>query len=349
MYTKSLIAGNNIKGITLRAETLKGYLEAVNDLFEEKCCDAPVDFSDTKGCSAAKFYRQIRTWEGEPNRRTHMTPEFLHELITQADNTPDKDSFVPVVADWSIAARYAGFRMCEVGQRTQTRKEFHLVPVTNRRILMALHRVDFVFLDKHGFRVTDPANNIDSIHSVRITWRVQKNRRNGQKITWTIDLVNPRLCIVKATIRIYLRSQRYDETGAHPLGFYMESGKVKYLTGRRVNAYFKQVAQKVYPDITKTKLSQYSSHMWRVTACVLLQQAGKNEDYIKKRLRWAGESYKIYLRDTAVLARQHLAAVLPQVGHFEDAYRLDPSALPDAALEEEHPVDSNSGQYESFT
>ena len=130
---------------------------------------------------------------------------------------------------------------------------------------------DFVFLDKRSFRITDVATNVALIHSIRIALKVQKNRRNGQKITWTMDLVNPRLCIVKAAICIYLRSLKYDpEQALTPGLLYKEKGKVKYITGRKVNTYFKQVAQKVYPDITKEELSQYSSHMWRVTACVLL-------------------------------------------------------------------------------
>lgn len=88
--------------------------------------------------------------------------------------------------------------------------------------------------------------------------------------------------------------------------------------------------------------------MWCVTAAVLLQQAGKDADYIKMCLRWAGESYSIYLRNAAILARQHLAAVSAQDAHFVDAYQLDPSALPEQALAQMAPNDNNSGDYQSF-
>ncbi len=31
-------------------------------------------------------------------------------------------------------------------------------------------------------------------------------------------------------------------------------------------------------------------------------------DYIKKRLRWLGDSFRMYLRDTAIIQHQHVAS-----------------------------------------
>ena len=238
--------------------------------------------------------------------------------------------------------------MCTVGQTTQTEIGYHVVRVTNKRIMTAFARGDFVFLDKWGSPITDVHNNITFIFSVCLMRRVQKNRRNGQEITRAIDLVNPRLCIVAAAIRIYFRSLRLDPDGNRPLGFYVDKRKVIYLTGRKINVILKDIAAEVYTDLTPSELSTFSVHMWRVTACVLLQQAGKNEDYIKMRLQWAGESYKIYLRNTSILARQHLAAVSTQTGLFTDAYSLVPLALPELPLEEEALVDTATGPYAAF-
>jgi hypothetical protein len=33
-------------------------------------------------------------------------------------------------------------------------------------------------------------------------------------------------------------------------------------------------------------------------------------DYIKKRLRWLGDSFRMYLRDTATIQHQHVDALL---------------------------------------
>ena len=47
----------------------------------------------------------------------------------------------------------------------------------------------------------------------------------------------------------------------------------------------------------------------RVWACVLLDEVGKSPDYIKKRLRWMGDSFRMYLRDMHVIQDQHRKAL----------------------------------------
>ena len=49
--------------------------------------------------------------------------------------------------------------------------------------------------------------------------------------------------------------------------------------------------------------------MGRVWALVLLDEAGKSPTFMKSRLRWLGDSYRLYLRDTADLINQHNAAL----------------------------------------
>jgi hypothetical protein len=48
----------------------------------------------------------------------------------------------------------------------------------------------------------------------------------------------------------------------------------------------------------------------RIWACILLDEAGKLPDYIKKRLPWLGNSFRMYLRDTAIIQHQHDNALL---------------------------------------
>jgi hypothetical protein len=41
----------------------------------------------------------------------------------------------------------------------------------------------------------------------------------------------------------------------------------------------------------------------------LLDEAGKPPNYIKKRLRWLGDSFRMYLQDTLAIQLQHVDAL----------------------------------------
>jgi nitrate reductase alpha subunit len=94
-----------------------------------------------------------------------------------------------------------------------------------------------------------------------------------------------------------------------PIAVYKtKKGKVIYLTGNKIAKLLRKAVKKVCP--TPDKLKQYFAHSLRVWACVLLNKAGKPPDYIKKRLCWLGDSFRMYLRDTAIIQHQHVVAWL---------------------------------------
>ena len=53
----------------------------------------------------------------------------------------------------------------------------------------------------------------------------------------------------------------------------------------------------------------YSTHSIRVWVCASLGKTGKFPDFIKKRLRSPGESYRVYLNDTHKINHQHIEAL----------------------------------------
>ena len=65
----------------------------------------------------------------------------------------------------------------------------------------------------------------------------------------------------------------------------------------------------MYPDISKEELMKYLTQFIRVWACVSLDEATKSPGFIMKRLRWMGESYRVYLRDTNKNNKQHNLAL----------------------------------------
>jgi hypothetical protein len=74
-----------------------------------------------------------------------------------------------------------------------------------------------------------------------------------------------------------------------------KKGKVIYLAGNKIAKLLWKAVDKVCPDITPGKHERYSAHSLWVWACLLLDEAGKLLDYIKKRLRWLGGSFRMYL------------------------------------------------------
>jgi hypothetical protein len=89
-----------------------------------------------------------------------------------------------------------------------------------------------------------------------------------------------------------------------------KKGKVIYLTGDKIAKLFRKAIKKVHSDTTPDKVNRYSSHSLRIWACVLLDEAGKLANSIKKRLCWLDDSFRMYLRDTAIIQYQHVNALL---------------------------------------
>ncbi len=89
-----------------------------------------------------------------------------------------------------------------------------------------------------------------------------------------------------------------------------KKGKVIYLTRNKNAKLLRKAVKEVRPDTTSDELKRYSTHSLRVWAWVLLDEAGKSPNYIKKRLQWLGDSFRMYLRDTAIIQHQHVVAWL---------------------------------------
>jgi hypothetical protein len=120
-------------------------------------------------------------------------------------------------------------------------------------------------------------------------------------------------------IGLVLRAKRLNQPDDMPVAVYKtKKGKVIYLTGNKIAELLRKAVKEVRPDTTSDELKWYSAHSLRVWACVLLDEAGKLPDYIKKRLRWLGDSFRMYLRDTAIIQHQHVDALLAALQEVMD-------------------------------
>jgi hypothetical protein len=124
---------------------------------------------------------------------------------------------------------------------------------------------------------------------------------------------------MRNTMQLVLQARRLNQPDDMPVMVYKtKKGKVIYLTGNKIAKLLRKAVKKVRPDTTLDKLKRYSAHSLRVWAWVLLDEAGKLPDYIKKRLRWLGDSFRMYLRDTAIIHYQHVDALLAALQEVMD-------------------------------
>jgi hypothetical protein len=128
-----------------------------------------------------------------------------------------------------------------------------------------------------------------------------------------------------------------------PLGVFINHyGIKKYLTGSKIAKLLQTVARTVHPNMTREEISRFSSHSGRVWAVVLLDEAGMSPEFIKCRLRYLSDAYRLYLRDTSVIQSKHTDALNKD---SEDIIKLlgeNRMILPDIV-----PIENDMGEYTS--
>ena len=154
---------------------------------------------------------------------------------------------------------------------------------------------------------------------------IPKNGDNGQEMTYVNDTENPRHCYVSAANRIVKRAWALHIPEDMPLGVYCtyrthkRSRVVKdavHFDDSSINKVLREAASEVYNITDPKELKKFTAHSSRVGACVILHAAGKDPEYIKYRLRWRSDSWKVYMCNVTALAVQHLQVLRTRVqGH----------------------------------
>ena len=293
----------------LRSKTVQGYALAVNTLFSLRGFKPPTDLSDSNNMPGIVINNLVQQ-ETIASQRAPLDNAIFAEVKRAAKSSHSNDSDRNLLFDILTLARYIGPRVSEYAQTSQEKVDYHVYP-DGTSVIKAFTLQDFVFHDARG-NVISPVDesSFTQASSVKITWRIQKNRQNGQSITLAADTSAPDLCPVKGALRMFLRAQRLGQSHDMPLACYKtKKSPLLYITGNRIAALLREAVRKVRPTTPPSELKRYSAHSLRVWACVLLDEAGKSPAYIQKRLRWMGDSFKMYLRDTHAIQAQHVDAL----------------------------------------
>ena len=284
--------------------TVRGYVKSINILFKLRNFDPPADLSDrTNMCTkiiAVREKEECIAWQKNP-----ITCEIYSALLDQAEKSL-VDSAETVVFDWFTLIQIKGLRCAEYAQKTQTNLEEHKYPL-GKHVIKAFVPSDWKFYNSKGRLIIDP---MEVPKKMKMTFQIQKNRQNGQSIMLVADDTHPDICPVRAAHRIYSRAKKLGQSDSEPMGIFINKfGIKKYLTGGKIAEILWSVAKRVHPDCSAEELSCISSYSGQVWALVLLDEAGMSPAFMTSQLRWMGDSYKLYLRNTSILQHKHIDAL----------------------------------------
>jgi hypothetical protein len=310
IYIKFVMCGiNYYNKDVLRSSTLQGYATAVNTLFQLRGYKQPTKLLNPSNMPGIIINNLIKE-ETVASQRSPLDSAIFAELQQAASSSHSHDSNQNLLFDMLTLSPFIGPCASKYAQTTQEKIDYHVYP-SGTCIIKAFTTNDFIFNDKNGHVLKKINNSIlDTAKSVQITWRIQKNHQNGQKIKLSADTKNPALCSVQGAIRMVMRATRLEQPDNMPVACYRtKKAPLLYITGSRIATLIRKAVKKVQPSTLLDDLKKYSAHSLHVWAYVLLDEAGMSPSFIQKHLRWLGDSCKMYLRDTKAIQDKHLAAL----------------------------------------
>jgi hypothetical protein len=128
-------------------------------------------------------------------------------LRRSAASSKNFDSVNNLLFDFLSLGLYIGPRLSEYAQTTQDKVDYHTYP-SGTTVIKAYVASDFIFYDgkKHIVEILGE-DSFQQIRSVKVTWRIQKNRQNGQAITLLAEVDRPEICPVHSAMRLVLRAR----------------------------------------------------------------------------------------------------------------------------------------------
>ncbi len=174
---------------------LHGYATAVNTLFQLRGFKQPIDLSNPSNMAGIIINNLIKEETVASQRRPLDSTVFV-ELQCAASSSHSCNSDENILFDILTLACFIGSRISEYAQTTQYKVDYHVYP-SGTCVIKAFTANDFVFYNKNGHTLTKiDGSSLDLAASVQITWRIQKNRQNSQKIKLSAEMKNPAICPV---------------------------------------------------------------------------------------------------------------------------------------------------------
>jgi hypothetical protein len=167
-------------------------------------------------------------WEENIARQSApLDNKIFAKLRQMAIASKCKDSVSDLLFDVLALGGYIGPCLSKYAQITQDKVDHHTYP-SGKTVIKAFIANDFIFYNEKK-RIIKNLNN-DSFQQarfVKITWRIQKNRQNGQSITLAAEIDQTKICPARSVMRLILRAKRLNQPDDMPVAVYKtKKGKV---------------------------------------------------------------------------------------------------------------------------
>jgi hypothetical protein len=191
----------------LRLSTLREYATAVITLFQLRGYKQPTELSNPSNMPGIIINNLIKE-ENVASQRSPLDSTIFAELQRAASSSHSHGSDQNILFDVPTLSHFIGSRISKYAQTTQDKVDYHVYP-SGTHIIKAFTTNDFVFYDKSGHvlkKIND--STLDTVTSVQIIWRIQKNCQNGQKIKLSAGTKNPAICPVHGALQMVMRASR---------------------------------------------------------------------------------------------------------------------------------------------
>ena len=211
-YTVHLVSGQTLLCKTIKSGTVKRYLAAAAELsIPAKMMNPTLDIMGNQSAYIKNIIKECQRWESMPDRKEPVTKEMVEYIIEKGKSLSqdNPDNLYSALGDWLVLGEQAGFRRKEWAQdRTYLRKHKDV----ERNIdgsPAAFTITDLEFRGSQNKRINNKLlKEITKACIVNLKWRFQKNRDNGQVISYLRDLICKTHCAVQAAKNIHKRAIR---------------------------------------------------------------------------------------------------------------------------------------------
>jgi len=160
--------------------TVRSYALAAAELFLLCGFDSSVVLNN-KMNRVATIISNLEKEEDIARQRSPLMSAICAELKHIADASHN-NSLERLMFNITAFGRLPGTHVSEYAQTAQDKVDVHKYP-SGKEVIKAFIAEDFEFFDKNGNPVIMTEHtNIDTVKSMRVRWRIQKNKQNGQKL-----------------------------------------------------------------------------------------------------------------------------------------------------------------------